>query len=220
MFLIIIFYCRIICHLSHSQQQRMINFLSEYFGIKINPEDIIPVNTPRIDTKDKTVKKSRIFSKPFRPLRVKNAPSSGACMIVLAPESSAGPIKRGEEVLSSYQRAKQKCADKFKCQICNKGFPLTCLLRRHERSHSSNKPFPCLYCDKSFRSRISFNNHNFMKHAEERLMRSSKEDTVIGVISKQNNSGKEIEDVGKDAGKNEETYNINVGVENIRWSLM
>ena len=59
-----------------------------------------------------------------------------------------------------------------------------------------------------------------MKHAEERLMRSSKEDTVIGVISKQNNSGKEIEDAGKDVGKNEETYNINVGVENIRWSLM
>ena len=59
-----------------------------------------------------------------------------------------------------------------------------------------------------------------MKHAEERLMGTSKEDTVIGVISKQNNSGKEIEDAGKDVRKNEETYNINVGVENIRWSLM
>merc|ERR1719347_1483722 len=69
--------------------------------------------------------------------------------------------------LNSYQRAKLRCADKFKCDLCGKGFPLSCLLQRHKRTHSDHKPFSCNYCEKSFSSKTSLNHHLFMKHLEE-----------------------------------------------------
>ena len=50
--------------------------------------------------------------------------------------------------LNSYQKAKLRCADKFKCDLCGKGFPLGCLLQRHKRTHLSSKPHSCNYCDK------------------------------------------------------------------------
>ena len=50
--------------------------------------------------------------------------------------------------LNSYQKAKLRCADKFKCDLCGKGFPLGCLLQRHKRTHLDSKPHSCHYCDK------------------------------------------------------------------------
>ena len=88
------------------------------------------------------------------------------------PEDSAISIMSEEPTnpsvtLNSYQKAKQRCADKYKCDICSKGFPLSCLLQRHKRTHADHKPFQCSYCQKSFSSKTSLNHHLFMRHSEE-----------------------------------------------------
>merc|ERR1712212_648007 len=70
--------------------------------------------------------------------------------------------------LNSYQKAKLRCADKFKCDLCGKGFPLGCLLQRHKRTHLDSKPHSCNYCDKGFSSKTTLKHHLFMQHLEEK----------------------------------------------------
>jgi len=71
--------------------------------------------------------------------------------------------------LNSYQKAKLRCADKFKCDLCGKGFPLGCLLQRHKRTHLSSKPHSCNYCDKGFSSKTTLKHHLFMQHSNEKI---------------------------------------------------
>ena len=89
--------------------------------------------------------------------------------VVSQKEKISHTSSETEDILTmnSYQRAKLRCADKFKCDLCGKGFPLSCLLQRHKRTHSDHKPFSCNYCEKSFSSKTSLNHHLFMKHLEE-----------------------------------------------------
>jgi len=101
--------------------------------------------------------------------------SSGLVIPQIEPEDSPGSsfdLKSGDlNTMNSYQRAKLRCADKFKCDICGKGFPLSCLLQRHMRTHLDVKPHSCHYCEKSFSSKTSLNHHMFMKHLEEQSKR-------------------------------------------------
>ena len=101
-----------------------------------------------------------------RPLLIK-APSNTLTppvLVVLAPQQQlSGPQLKPEvpledasidensidfSSLNSYQKAKLRCADKFKCDLCGKGFPLGCLLQRHKRTHLDSKPHPYNFCDK------------------------------------------------------------------------
>ena len=120
-----------------------------------------------------------------RPLMIRGSPAAQSPIIFFlsTPSSGAGSVsslaKPEDSVmtsdeptnpsvtLNSYQKAKQRCADKYKCDICCKGFPLSCLLQRHKRTHADHKPFQCSYCQKSFSSKTSLNHHLFMRHSEE-----------------------------------------------------
>ena len=121
-----------------------------------------------------------------RPLMIRGSPAAQSPIIffVTTPASNGGSVTSSlakpedsvmtsEEptnpavTLNSYQKAKQRCADKYKCDICCKGFPLSCLLQRHKRTHADHKPFQCSYCQKSFSSKTSLNHHLFMRHSEE-----------------------------------------------------
>eukprot|EP00092_Neocalanus_flemingeri_P037327 GFUD01040651.1.p1 GENE.GFUD01040651.1~~GFUD01040651.1.p1 ORF type:complete len:420 (+),score=88.66 GFUD01040651.1:195-1454(+) len=94
--------------------------------------------------------------------------------------------------MNSYQRAKLRCADKFKCDICGKGFPLSCLLQRHKRTHSDVKPFSCNYCDKCFSSKTSLNHHLFMRHLEEQSKRIEMGKKLIDSLKQEQNENVEI----------------------------
>lgn len=86
----------------------------------------------------------------------------------VAQESTVDTAEVEYSNLNSYQKAKLRCADKFKCDQCGKGFPLSCLLQRHKKTHSDIKPHCCHYCDKAFSSKTSLNHHLFMRHLEEK----------------------------------------------------
>ena len=122
-----------------------------------------------------------------RPLMIRGSPAAQSPIIFFlsAPSATGGgsvtsSLAKSEDLaitteepsnqsvaLNSYQKAKQRCADKYKCDICCKGFPLSCLLQRHKRTHADHKPFQCNYCQKSFSSKTSLNHHLFMRHSEE-----------------------------------------------------
>ena len=123
-----------------------------------------------------------------RPLMIRGSPTAQQSPIIFfltAPGATGGgsltsSLAKSEDsaiineeptnqsvTLNSYQKAKQRCADKYKCDICCKGFPLSCLLQRHKRTHADHKPFQCNYCQKSFSSKTSLNHHLFMRHSEE-----------------------------------------------------
>ena len=112
--------------------------------------------------------RKHLSSSKSRPLLIK-APSNTHAppvLVVLAPQQQQripGPHMKSEDLLkgasidentidfsslNSYQKAKLRCADKFKCDLCGKGFPLGCLLQRHKRTHLDSKPHSCNYCDK------------------------------------------------------------------------
>ena len=111
--------------------------------------------------------RKHISSSKSRPLLIKAPPNSHAppVLVVLAPQQQriSSPHMKSEDLLkgasidentidfsslNSYQKAKLRCADKFKCDQCGKGFPLGCLLQRHKRTHLDSKPHSCNYCDK------------------------------------------------------------------------
>ena len=111
--------------------------------------------------------RKHLSSSKSRPLLIKAAPNAHPppVLVVLAPQQQriSGPHIKSEDLLkgasmdedpidfsslNSYQKAKLRCADKFKCALCGKGFPLGCLLQRHKRTHLDSKPHSCNYCDK------------------------------------------------------------------------
>jgi len=92
--------------------------------------------------------------------------------------------------LNSYQKAKIRCADKYKCNLCGKGFPLSCLLQRHKRTHSDIKPFPCSYCQKSFSSKTTLKHHNFMRHLEEQSKKIEEGKKLLETLRRNKNSEK------------------------------
>ena len=115
----------------------------------------------------------RIASK--RPLLIKSSDNQ-APIVFIMPGVGQSYEKFGHSQshqedpgsLNSYQKAKIRCADKFKCDICAKGFPLDCLLQRHLKTHFDNKPFKCRHCDKGFSSKSSLRHHVFIKHLEDK----------------------------------------------------
>ena len=112
--------------------------------------------------------RKHLSSSKSRPLLIKAPPNSQTpppVLVVLAPQQQriSIPHMKSEDLLkgasidentidfsslNSYQKAKLRCADKFKCDLCGKGFPLGCLLQRHRRTHLDSKPHSCHYCDK------------------------------------------------------------------------
>eukprot|EP00090_Calanus_glacialis_P020783 TRINITY_DN32083_c0_g1_i1.p1 TRINITY_DN32083_c0_g1~~TRINITY_DN32083_c0_g1_i1.p1 ORF type:complete len:371 (-),score=113.67 TRINITY_DN32083_c0_g1_i1:96-1208(-) len=176
---------------------------------KVEPEKVVK---PR---KRKVVhQNSKVNSK--RPLLMKNSSAHPPIFVVMPappafPSTGGGGVSStgvaGSDVgtedlitMNSYQRAKLRCADKFKCDLCGKGFPLSCLLQRHKRTHSNMKPFSCSYCDKSFSSKTSLNHHLFMKHLEDQSKRIDIGKKLIENLKQK--SIKNVEIVGAERIKN------------------
>ena len=112
----------------------------------------------------------RIASK--RPLLIKSTDNQAPIVFIMPGagqcyDKFAHSHKEEPGSLNSYQKAKIRCADKFKCNICAKGFPLDCLLQRHLKTHFDNKSFKCRHCEKGFSSKSSLRHHVFIKHLED-----------------------------------------------------
>lgn len=56
--------------------------------------------------------------------------------------------------------------EKFKCTICRKLFISEYKLRVHEISHSNDKPFKCIECNKCYKYKKDLHNHNLVKHSD------------------------------------------------------
>lgn len=123
-----------------------------------------------IQTRKVKATPQRIASK--RPLLIKSTDNQ-APIVFIMPGIGQSYEKFGQShqedpgSLNSYQKAKIRCADKFKCDICAKGFPLDCLLQRHLKTHFDNKSFKCRHCDKGFSSKSSLRHHVFIKHLDD-----------------------------------------------------
>jgi len=155
-----------------------------FLGIEAGVEKIESKKAVKTPQKRKLAQPTSSKVNAKRPLMIKTNSSQAPIFFVMpanpALRQSETPLltppttsEPGEELttMNSYQRAKLRCADKFKCDLCGKGFPLSCLLQRHKRTHLDQKPFSCNYCEKSFSSKTSLNHHLFMKHLEEQTKR-------------------------------------------------
>lgn len=56
----------------------------------------------------------------------------------------------------------------FKCKFCEKTFHKKAYRKKHEDTHSDNRPFKCKFCDKQFRQSAHLKNHELSLHSNER----------------------------------------------------
>lgn len=54
------------------------------------------------------------------------------------------------------------------CSVCGRGFRGKAEIRRHMRSHTGEKPFPCTLCDKRYREAKALRRHVSSAHMDER----------------------------------------------------
>ena len=185
-----------------------------FLGISVEIENFQPDESAS-SVKKKKVSSPTAGKKPqnHRPLMIKNHPGQSAPILLVMPvatsqeagvpvlENKIGSVIKTSEcdvskaekdpagmdvlTMNSYQRAKIRCADKFKCDICGKGFPLSCLLQRHKRSHSDVKPFACNFCSRRFSSKTSVNHHLFMQHSEEQSQRLERGKKMIASLKQE-----------------------------------
>ncbi|XP_029934385.1 zinc finger protein 852-like isoform X2 [Myripristis murdjan] len=52
----------------------------------------------------------------------------------------------------------------FKCNVCGRGFIMSCLLKTHARTHSGEKPYICSLCGKAFPTLYSMKRHKKLMH--------------------------------------------------------
>ncbi|KAL3859090.1 hypothetical protein ACJMK2_009324 [Sinanodonta woodiana] len=60
----------------------------------------------------------------------------------------------------AYLRHKAVHSRPFKCEICEKTFPVACILQRHLICHSEEKPFKCSFCGRAFSRYGNLERHN------------------------------------------------------------
>jgi len=68
--------------------------------------------------------------------------------------------------LNEHQRSNQEC--QFICPTCNKLFKTEFYLKQHQRTHTSEKPFQCHVCAKTYRVKASLVVHVRNQHTGER----------------------------------------------------
>lgn len=85
---------------------------------------------------------------------------------------------------NSYQRAKSRDAEKFRCDFvnCLRGFPLACLLKRHKMIHSDKKPWNCRFCVKSFTTKAAWQHHEYARHLEDKAAKIKMENNHARIM--------------------------------------
>jgi len=179
-----------------------------FLGINVELEKVESKKPIKTHSKRKHVQSSSSKVNVKRPLMIKTNSTQSPIFFVMPatqPVNIGDPTvgnqkektttSETEDILTmnSYQRAKLRCADKFKCDLCGKGFPLSCLLQRHKRTHSDHKPFSCNYCEKSFSSKTSLNHHLFMKHLEEQSKKIEIGKCMIESLKRQDGSNGRVD---------------------------
>jgi len=214
---------------SNHDAKRIKSAAENIFGISLSEEQIKISNKTEPVKKEPPVIVPKISTK--RPLLAKPVPlnSQNPLVFFMAPSPSvkserfsenSGNRGNRENLLNSYQRAKMRCVDKFKCNICQKGFPLKCLLQRHITTHKVQKPFNCRYCEKGFSAKGSFHHHMFMKHSEalelqnKTVKNKDVQDTKDPIRIVPDDSGENIEILevfpdGQDEGDHEPKESVN-----------
>ena len=197
-----------------------------FLNIEVEIENVEPEKVVKPRKRKVVYNSPKVNSK--RPLLMKNSSGQPPIFFVMPappavqPACGSGVSSTGVAVsdastedlitMNSYQRAKLRCADKFKCDLCGKGFPLSCLLQRHKRTHSNMKPFSCSYCDKSFSSKTSLNHYLFMKHLEDQSKRIDIGKKLIENLKSNKNvelvGAERIKDIGRQVIKADGDYII------------
>ena len=74
--------------------------------------------------------------------------------------------QRGKKI----KKPKRKVVLKFFCDACDKGFPSQSLLSIHFRVHTGEKPYECIYCQKTFTQKGNLKGHLAKHHPSSDLM--------------------------------------------------
>ncbi|XP_034446829.1 zinc finger and BTB domain-containing protein 46 isoform X3 [Hippoglossus hippoglossus] len=91
----------------------------------------------------------------------------GSCAGGLMPASEAGRGTRGLMVLVNDFTVIRK---KFKCPYCSFSAMHQCILKRHMRSHTGERPYPCEICGKKFTRREHMKRHTLVHSKDKKYV--------------------------------------------------
>ena len=69
---------------------------------------------------------------------------------------------------------------KHVCPICDKAFPHSEFLRRHQRAHTNERPYACETCDKAFKVKSDLHRHH-RTHTKEKVRPDYGLGTIVAV---------------------------------------
>ncbi|XP_037077789.1 ras-responsive element-binding protein 1-like [Pollicipes pollicipes] len=82
-----------------------------------------------------------------------------------ADEGSCSGDDDPERALEKRRSAYSNAPNKIPCKVCKREFPWTSSLKRHELTHSGEKPYKCPHCPVNFTTKSNCDRHLVRKHS-------------------------------------------------------